>query len=159
MGFKDQPFSKRWEQMGDKSESAYLNMNVTSKHDRFGWDRTPINTSLLPAKWRYMPDFISTYTSPDGQYNVVWLTECVGLGRDGLLKFKMEKLEALKEWADEIFSVYIFVYDSHRNMFILLPLYVFARKIKTCPIKHFPEGKAYYEIDVQERFQMMQMPE
>lgn len=149
MGFKDRPFQERWKQMGDQAEKAYLRAYNGShqKHDKFGWDRTDLDTSKMPPKLRYMPDFITV-----GRGGVSWLTECVGFGKDQLLKFKVEKLKALKEWQDDCLT-YIFIYDSSQDKYAIILVDGLQKIADACPIKTFPEGKEYYEIPA-DRFAM-----
>lgn len=149
MGFKDKPFQERWKQMGDQAEKAYLRTynGAHHKHDKFGWDRTDLDTSRMSPKLRYMPDFMTVSTG-----GAAWLTECVGFGKDQLLKFKVEKLEALQEW-DKDCRTFVFIYDSSRDYHAMTRVDALQYRAAGCPIKRFPEGKEYYEIPA-DRFNM-----
>lgn len=146
MGFKDQPFKKRWEKMGDAAEAAFLRVYPDTESRRsepFGWDRSELNTSLMSPKMRYMPDFVTTFRT-------AWLTECVGFGRDRTLKFKVEKLVALEAWRGDM-PVFVFVYDQPNDRWAMFDLGAFRKLCSASPVKTFPEGKEYYSIDLSDQ--------
>jgi len=82
------------------------------------------------------------------------LVEVVGLGRDGILKVKAEKLEALAVWHRHIEAVYLFVYNSHKKEWALCPYPTFRsfclRIGKRDGMGTFDGTKPYYPLPYQE---------
>lgn len=91
MGFHTLPFEKRLELMGDASEQA-LAAHFPGKVEPFGWNRPNVTMARMAATIRHQPD--AYLDTPEGGY----LVECVGCGRDGKVKFRSDKIEALALW-------------------------------------------------------------
>lgn len=77
--------------MGDPSELA-LAEAFPGKVEVFGWNRPAVSMARMAAAIRHQPD--AYLDQPEGGY----LVECVGCGRDGKIKFRSDKIEALALW-------------------------------------------------------------
>lgn len=69
--------------MGDEAEYVFEQV-YPNNWVRTGLDRPPIKLSTVPAKVRNTPDYLTSKG---------WV-ECQGFGNDGILKVKLDKLEA-----------------------------------------------------------------
>ena len=89
-GWSALPYAQRLRAggMGDEAESVFEEVHKT-KWVRFGFNRPPFRMTQLTSFTRHTPD----YATSTG-----FLWDCMGLGRDGILKLKVEKFEALREW-------------------------------------------------------------
>lgn len=92
MSFAEKTWDERFETMGDIAEQAF-ELNWQHPYSRFGLNRPDLNVGALPAKVRYTPDYMTTLEGTKGV-----LVEVQGAGKDGVFKFKDEKLNALAEW-------------------------------------------------------------
>lgn len=101
--FHSLDFKGRLAAMGDAAEAAFLEVSDMSVV-RFGLDRPPLNMAMIPAFIRHTPDYLASKC----------LVECVGMGRDGVLKLKVDKYQALLQW-DTYHPVQLFVWDSHKK--------------------------------------------
>lgn len=135
MSFHEQPFSVRFGAMGDEAEREFLKRFPNAV--RYGLERPDINLAKVPAFIRYTPDFL--------QHNR--LVEVMGVGRDGVLKLKDEKLKALMQW-DRTFDTYLFVWDSHKKRSNILTIRTLNELRADFTVAQFHEGKLYYEISV-----------
>ena len=70
----------------------------------WGLDHPPINVGMIPGMVRYAPDRIMSDR----------MVECKGVGKDAILKIKLEQLYALAWWAN-VMDVYVFIWDSYRK--------------------------------------------
>ena len=104
MSFHRQSFNRRYATMGDTSEAVFD--LVYPKNHRLGLNRPPFFMGGMPAPMRYTPDRMLRDR----------FVECMGVGRDRLLKMKHEKLDALHAW-QSIGPVMLFVYDQHAEGF------------------------------------------
>lgn len=102
--FHEQGYSARQWAMGDTSEHVFE--DVESGWVRYGLRRPKLNVAKLPLKIRYTPDYLQADA----------LVEVQAFGKDGLLKVKVEKAEALQLWhADH--PVELFVWDADRHQY------------------------------------------
>ena len=97
--FHEQTFTKRFAQMGDASEAAFD--TLYPKHHKLGLNRPPFFMGGMNATMRYTPDRMRRDA----------IIECMGCGRDGILKLKVDKLSALIAWK-AIGPVNLFVFHS-----------------------------------------------
>jgi len=100
VNFHAQDFSKRFHTMGDPAEAAFD--LVYPKHHKLGLNRPPFYMGGMTLAMRYVPDRMLRDR----------FVECMGVGKDRLLKVKNEKVLALSAW-QEIGDVSLFVWDSH----------------------------------------------
>jgi len=129
--------------MGVEAETVFE--QVQPKAMRFGWDR--INTSLMrhmSNELKHTPD----HYDPDRGL----LVECVGLGRDGVLKFRTTKWHALRKWNNAIGSVGVFVWNSKQRAWAILTFEQMAKLVKysrdTHGIQSFDvDGNTYFPIE------------
>lgn len=103
MTYRTEKWEKRIETLGDPAENAFLEWaeNTWFPVVRYGLNRPPLEMRLIPTKIRYTPDYLSNFG----------LIEVQGCGRDGLFKFKHEKLEALQSWSNDC-PVSLWLYDQ-----------------------------------------------
>lgn len=110
MSYRNQSFRQRFASMGDEAEGVYLEIQPLGKTQRLGWRRPDVSMKRMGETLRHMPDFYA-----DSGH----LVEVVGLGRDGILKIKVSKWEALKVW-QKIAPVTLFVWNSSEKAWVLL---------------------------------------
>lgn len=111
--FRDRTFQQRYSRMGDEAELRCTEVleALGVKHTRFGFQRPPFSIQALPSSVRYSPDYVTSERFVEAQ----------GLGRDGVVKMKRDKLEALHWWEREL-PVDLFLWWSTRKKWALLPL-------------------------------------
>lgn len=144
--FKDASWAARFEKMGDEAEGrfeAYAEDELKKGYVRFGLNRPPLQMSMLPTRLRYTPDYLMS-----GGF-----VECKGLGRDQLLKLKLENLNSLHYWHG-LHPVEVYVWDSFKKRECIVPLYEIDKIINDghATLAHFPEGKAYFAIPAERLF-------
>lgn len=110
MSFSDQPFAHRYGTMGDTAERHFLEY-VGNRAERWGINRPNLHVQKLPSRVRGAPD----YLTEDG------FVECMGIGRKQILQVKLEKWGVLRWWND-LMSVSVYVWDSHRRRQCLVGL-------------------------------------
>jgi hypothetical protein len=98
--FHQRDFAARFGAMGDESEDVFLSL-FPSAH-RTGLNRPRFSMVGMKVEARYTPDFLLR----EGFYEVM------GIGRDGLLKLKVEKLQALMRWHRHIAPTRLWVRSS-----------------------------------------------
>jgi len=147
--YRDQPWNARFGKMGDQAETVFEEVRPLGPFIRFGWNRPQgISVTHMPVVLRHKPDY----------YAAGSLIEVVGLGKDGILKLKVSKYEALKLWrqlmaGDDMMGqggeILLFVWNSHKKMYALLSweeqkqLVAAARREG---IKEFNDGNRYFPI-------------
>lgn len=127
--------------MGDIAENVFLEVAPLGRSQRLGWRRPKISMKHMPHDLRHMPDFYA-----DSGHMV----EVVGLGRDGVLKVKLSKYEALKKWT-KIGPVVLFIWNSHLHQWTILGWDAIKRvvdKARRKGIEAFEnDGNEYYPIE------------
>lgn len=137
--FKDQNWGKRFEKLGDEAEGHFETWCSRSRLGfvRFGLDRPPIKVGSLPARLRYAPDYLLTSG----------FVEVQGVGRDQLVKVKLEKYGCLRWW-DDLHHVELYLWDSanERETFLTLEQLdgVIASQATTLGV--FDGRKAYFSL-------------
>lgn len=134
MSFANEPFSHRFQTMGDIAERKFEEL-CDRKFCRYGLNRPPIHMGSLPLSVRHTPDYLTSES----------FVEVQGLGSDQVLKLKLEKMRALRSW-HRMHRVVLFVYDSSNDRHANIPLAHLQRMCKNAEVKLFPEGKEYYAI-------------
>lgn len=140
--FRNQPFSQRFHRMGDDAEGAYE--MAFPKAQRFGWQKIRFYMGNMTDEMKHVPDYFDPSSGT--------LVECVGLGRDGVLKFRATKWGALKFWRKAAKDLAIFVWNSAERSWALVPYPAFAalitRSIDIYGVQAFEEdGNEYHPID------------
>jgi len=134
--FREQSFAARLGAMGDQAEQAFEQV-----HDggfvRFGLNRPPVAVQQLPTMVRYTPDYLTSSG----------FVEVQGVGRDRIVKLKIEKAVALQQW-HSIFNLRLFVFDSKRSEHHYLDWGPLWQRLPAMPIGHFSEGKPYWELNI-----------
>ena len=78
------------------------------------------------------------------------LVECMGLGRDGILKLKVEKFEALREWNLKQ-DTGLFVWNSSKGEYAYIKMaqlikLIWADDAIVAEVRSFNDGNEYYPI-------------
>lgn len=135
--------------MGDEAEAVWLDARPLGGTTRFGFRRPDgIRFTDIPPYFRHTPDFIT----------VSYLVEVMGLGRDGILKsVKVEKYESLKGWDKQaktggLLGVALFIWNSHKKQYLVLPFSVIVEEVKYSKRKH--GGPLAFESDGNEYYPM-----
>jgi len=96
VSFKDEVWNTREATLGDIAETAFehnYGPNSGWQWERYGLNRPRVSMFNIDPFVRYTPDYL--LEGPDG---TVRLVEVQGCGRDGLFKFKDDKIDALLDW-------------------------------------------------------------
>jgi hypothetical protein len=142
VGFSNRPWRARERFLGDTSEEAFKDWcNVVGlKWADYGLRRPDLDVSALPLKIRYTPDFIGG----DQLYEVM------AVGRDHLLKLKVEKYLALGQWNQEA-PTHLWVWNWPMKSGGALPIPSLADVVIGAPdLRSFRDGKHYWSIKVQD---------
>lgn len=135
--FKDQSWNARFGAMGDEAEAKFEEVHEGG-WVRHGLNRPPLSMSKLPPFVRYAPDYLTTSHG---------YVEVQGVGRDRLLKLKVEKAIELQRWHG-LFMLTLFVWDSKKKRHTYVPWNEVWSTVPSMPVNVFPEGKAYWEINI-----------
>lgn len=148
--FHEQDWTGRFAVLGDTAEKKFIEW--CERHElpwvRFGLERPPISLRDVPARLRYAPDFMQSRR----------MVEVQGLGRDQLLKVKVDKFGALHHWneikTDRFDGVWFFVWDSHKKRECQFPLGMLDRLLNTgvAELAYFHEQKPYFAFPASEIF-------
>lgn len=109
MSFHQRSFKTRFGTMGDPAEAAFD--LVYPKHHKLGLNRPPFFMGGMNLPMRYTPDRMLRDR----------FVECMGIGRDRLLKLKTEKVDALAVWT-LIGPVDLFVFDQKLGTYHQAPI-------------------------------------
>lgn len=141
-GWSAQPYQQRLQAggMGDEAEQKFEEVHDESTWVRFGFNRPPFRMTNLSSFIRHTPDYVTKQGA---------LVECMGMGRDGVLKLKLEKYEALMEWNRKQ-PVVLFVWNSAEGIYLTvywdeLKLLV-SRARRDAGVRAFNDGNEYYPI-------------
>jgi hypothetical protein len=142
-GWSALPYAQRLKAggMGDEAESIFEEV-YEGKFVRFGFNRPPFRMTNLTSFVRHTPD----YCTGKGQ-----LWDCMGLGRDGILKLKVEKHNALVEW-NEMQNTGLFVWNSSKGEYAYITIddlfvLIYGPDGEREPaIRSFNDGNEYYPI-------------
>lgn len=137
--FSDKPFEKRLEGMGDLAEGRFEQWSDVN-FVRYGLNRPPIAMWKLPPRIRYTPDYITSD----------YLVEVQGFGRKQVVHMKLDKWQALLWWDRNTMPLRLFLYDSHKDRQLLLPIKKLRPLVEAAEVRKFPEGNEYYAIDAEE---------
>ena len=107
---------------------------------RMGWARPDISLNLMSSRIRSIPDY----------YASGFLVEVMGLGRDGVLKLKEDKWDALRWWNTSGNPVSLFVWNSSTSEYALIEWGVLVRLVamgRAAGVLAFEvDGNRYYPI-------------
>lgn len=142
-GWSAQHYSQRLKPggMGDTAEAKFEEIFEDGSYLRYGFNRPPFRMRHLSSIIRHTPDYVTR----DGK-----LVECMGMGRDGRLKLKTEKYDALLAW-NGMQPVELFIWNSHLQEWRLLPMHrvkgLVARARNRYGIAYFNDGNGYWPVD------------
>lgn len=140
-GFSERPFAARFGAMGDESEAMFEQVHDGGKV-AFGLRRPPVNLAGVSSFVRYTPDYLTNSR----------LVECMGIGRDCVLKLKIEKLQALQEW-DRYHPVWLFIWDSSTQRHTEQTIWEVAKQCNAhAEMQRFPEGKPAWFLHIPSMF-------
>ena len=126
--------------MGDEAEQMFEQVNPFGRFQRLGWNRPNVSMGAMSTRLKTMPDY----------YTAGYLIECMGLGRDGILKLKVVKYDGLKWWSTSGNEVMLFVWNSSTREYAIIDwpqLKGLVRKARADGIEVFPtDGNEYYAI-------------
>lgn len=111
--FKDKEWDERVGTLGDPAETAFEQWATTNGIGfvRSGLNRPPFELGALQPMTLYTPDYLTA-----GGY-----IEVQGCGKDGLFKFKHDKLNALRRWEEQE-EVLVWLWDQPANTCVLIGL-------------------------------------
>lgn len=136
--FKDRQWSERFQKMGDEAEGEFLKRHPAAH--RLGLNRPAWRVHDMPTdEMKCTPDFMLSDR----------LVEVMGFGKDGLLKLKHMKADALGNWL-AIGPVTLWVWDSstHRCWEAHVDEWVDACWSHGV-VRHFHDnGQPYHELPV-----------
>jgi hypothetical protein len=139
MTFNEQPWSQRYQTMGDVAEGIFEEIAPLGKFVRFGFNRPPFKMARITEFIRHTPDYIT---------GTGHLVEVMGCGRDNVLKVKLDKYDALKIWNKHA-PVALFVWNSATQEYVLLQwsqLQTLYQKAKRKGVDEFDDGNQYVGI-------------
>jgi len=134
MSFAKGTFAQRFSAMGDEAEAKFQEV-WTASYERFGWSRPKLKIGSWPPLLRHVPDFA---TSSE-------LIETIGFGRDGIIKLKLKKVDALLGW-NALLPVRVFLWDSSTSRWAATPIGVIYEACLRSPVKSFDDGGDYYAV-------------
>ena len=141
-GWSAQPYEQRLRAggMGDEAESIFESVHK-EKWVRFGFNRPPFRMTHLSSFVRHTPDYCDRFG----------LWDCMGLGRDGVLKLKVEKYGALSDWNDWQ-DTGLFVWNSALGEYAYLTMedvrgLIWPRGTGVAEVRSFNDGNEYYPIN------------
>lgn len=139
MSFREQPFKQRMAKMGDEAEGVFEKVEPFGPlWDRNGWNRPRSGMKGMSLELRTKPDY----------YVNGLLVEVMGLGRDGILKLKLDKWEGLKFW-NKVQPTDLFVWNSHTQQWLTvrwMPLKKLVSLARSRGVEAFWDGPEYYPI-------------
>lgn len=121
--------------MGDTAERIFEEVHQ-NKWVRFGFNRPPFRMTHLSSFVRHTPDYCDRFG----------LWDCMGLGRDGILKLKLEKFEALAEWNNHQ-PTGLFVWNSHLREYAYIRFDDLATLVSGQNVRRFNDGNQYWPIE------------
>jgi len=128
-------------ELGDTAEGVFSEVKPLGRFERLGWRRPSVRMKHMSANIRHMPDYYC-----ESGYHV----EVMGLGRDGVLKLKTDKYDALKWWNKSGNPVALFVWNSHLKLYALISWGELKRLISKARNEGIAEfhndGNTYYPI-------------
>lgn len=136
MSFHKGDFQKRFGAMGDEAEGVFEAV-CEENWVRFGLNRPPLKMSMIGARIRYTPDYLTSRC----------LVEVQGLGRDQVFKLKVEKYNSL-QWWNQAHPVEMFIWDSHKTRHTQVPLEVVTSWFDHPDTKldRFHDSGAYFAV-------------
>ncbi len=118
--FRDENWETRETTLGDPAEKAFALW--CDQHGwayvKYGLDRPPVDLSQVEPEIRYTPDFLA---------DQLGLVEVQGCGKDGLFKFKHDKLEALRTWDYHLATVQVWLWHQPSDQCVVVPIVDLAR--------------------------------
>lgn len=108
--YNEQTWQNRYATMGDTAETIFETIAPFGKFERFGFNRLPFRMTHMSEFVRHTPDYVTATGH---------LIEVMGCGTDLVLKLKVSKYEALKEW-NRHNQVVLFLWNSATSEYCTL---------------------------------------
>lgn len=142
--YNNQPFIKRFNQLGDVSEHAFE--EHATKEDiafvRYGFNRPPLTKFPTAAAFvRFTPDYLAQFQKK------LFFCEVKGTTRNDF-KVKLRQIAQLKEW-HKLEPVIFYIYNSSRKLmtFISLPQVEEIITLQALPVEKFENDQnEYYSV-------------
>ena len=134
MKFKDLDFSERLNRMGDEAETKFEEL-APWPYARYGLNRPPFRLDKVPTQICYTPDYLTEN----------YLVEVQGFGRSQEVHMKLDKLNSLAWWHEQM-EVLLFLHDSFFARQTLLSCPTVRDVCLQSKTQCCPEGKEYYAI-------------
>lgn len=136
--FHTQSWTEREKWLGDEAEHVFSQLVGEDNCVKYGLDRPPIHVGKLPEFVRFTPDYLQEHRA----------VEVVGMGHDGVLKIKVQKLLALMKW-NEFMPVYVFIWNGHLKEYTLAPVTdIWRRCHEAGKVVRFHEGNLAWFLPV-----------
>jgi hypothetical protein len=160
--FKDKPFNVRFKKMGDMAEGVFKHWcrqnNIT--YVEYGMQRPPFDHFMrLSPFLRYTPDFLCEaqgerfdhLIDERGKITRHFLTEIKGVGRDQIIKLKLDNVQQLCNWQTSSGRpVTVFVYDSKNEAISYrMTMDRLSELLPDLEVDHFQDGgkpKPFYRL-------------
>lgn len=145
--FNQQNWKARKAYLGHTSENAFeqycTKEGILFEH--FGQNQESfLDYKVLSVYLRTRPDYICQ------RGNESFFVEVKGVGRDGILKIKLESIVGIPFW-DTLLPVKIFVYDSSRKKCSFFPFSNLKQKLtKNDPQRFDNDSKLYFPVLINE---------
>lgn len=141
--YHEQGWRRRYQTMGDEAEAMFEAVApLGPRFTEWGWRRPPVKMTNMHDFIKHEPDFYV-----ESGYGV----ECIGCGRDFVLKLKVTKYEALLFWDHLQQEVgggcYVFGWNSALSEWCLISMEQIARLIDGQEPAAFNDGNEYYPIE------------
>lgn len=143
--FHKKSWNERKQVLGKPAETAFQIFAAKRgiRFEDFGAKvESPLNYFKIPLYLRLRPDYICQ------QGSKTILCEVKGVGFDGLLKFKLESIEALYTW-QLVTPVFIFLWDSSRRQYCFIAYENLRNQLYQCQMQRFEnDNKPFFALPV-----------
>lgn len=145
--FNQKDWKARKDFLGHTSEQAFEQYCIKEgiRFERFGQKHeSTLDYNLIDLYIRTRPDYICQH---EGK---AFFVEVKGVGRDGILKIKLENIVSLPYWST-LMPVKVFVYDSSRKKCSLFPFTSLKQKLTRLDPRRFEnDSKLYFPVSINE---------
>ncbi len=143
MSYAEQPWGQRFGTLGDIAEGIFEEVRPLGTFLRYGFNRPPFKLARIPDFVKHTPDYVT---------GTGHLVEVMGCGRDGIVKLKLTKWQALKTWnkaTGNNDAVVLFLWNSSTSEWTLIEwdeLQRLVSKARRAGVKAFDDGNEYLAI-------------
>lgn len=141
MTYSNQPWNQRVGTLGDIAEGIFEQVAPLGSMIPYGLRRPPFRVKNLNSFQRNTPDYLTA----NGEF-----VEVMGCGRDGVVKLKLEKWEAQKQWAKQG-PLRFFLWNSNTQEWAMVSSADMAKLVtkgkRKDGVQEFQDGNQYVGID------------